>query len=50
MDYTEQDVGTDDAPNEEKKGWFDRWVEFVERLDDWDETSHGCLIFPYSCW
>ena len=50
MEDSERDVGVEGGRNEEKKSWFDRWVEYIERLDDWDEMSHASLIFPYSCW
>jgi len=32
------------------RGVFERWMDHVAKMERWDELSHACLFFPYSCY
>ena len=49
----EKDTENNDEKKRDKKkqGWFKKWFNHVEKMEQWDELSHGCLFFPYaSCY
>lgn len=50
MESVEERVDVEENTERKNKNWFDRWIDYVERSWDWDESTYGCYIFPYSCW
>ncbi len=40
----------DKKREEEKTSWFKRWLDHLAKMDQWDEQSHACMRFPYSCY
>jgi len=50
MEDREEHVDADESPNQEKKRWFDKWAEYIEKSVYWDETSYGYAMFPYLYW